>query len=125
MMKMKIMVIMALSAIFSACLAVTDDYARIVIKNNAASDIPAITALQTHEPGSTSWISRFNGYLYAGEEETITLPPGNYDVRITVSYILYERTFETGYMNYVEAKPNEYNFLIFDGNGLYKMEDQK
>jgi hypothetical protein len=122
---MKMILIPFLCLALSACFPVSGNYAVIVIKNTAGSDVPAITGLWTHEQGSVSWISRFSGLIYSGREETIPLPPANYDVRITVSYLLYERTFETGYMNYLRAKPNEYHFLVFDGNGLYKMEDRE
>jgi hypothetical protein len=110
---------------FSCVIGIDDTTGKLVIQNNSGSPVTFITDVWTHTEGSLEWINRWHGSKQDGEEITLYLEPNNYDLKIRTDYLFVGLYYETGYKRPAAVKTNTSKIYIFDGIGIYDMEDVK
>jgi hypothetical protein len=109
--------------VLSSChVEMPDETGKLVVRNNSASTVTFITDVWTHQEGSMEWVPHWHGSKAAGEEISLYLEPGNYDLKIKAEYLLVGQYFETAYKQPAVIKTNTTKFYTFDGSGLYDME---
>jgi hypothetical protein len=95
-----------------------------VIQNKAYDDTLEITDVWLKGPGSMGWVNYWHGSCMGGDglitELSFTVNPGQYDVRIKVNrYGFLYAFYETGYQKSVRIRGGDYQFIIYDGAGIY------
>jgi hypothetical protein len=114
----------------SSCTNLPDDNSgKLVVLNKSGSPSAVITDVWLSADGSGEWINYWHGSCPGLEdaetELSFTAGSGVYNVKIQVTLpppFFYER-YETGYRHPVKLGNKGYAFIIFDGHGIYDMED--
>jgi hypothetical protein len=112
---------------FLSCEINKNGEARLVISNNSSNTSDVITEVWTRLYNSGEWLAKWNGAKAVNEDAALYLAPASYDVRVTVKRIVLGtieiKTFETGYKAPIKLSESNYKFIIFDGEGIYDMEN--
>jgi hypothetical protein len=111
-----------LSSLPSCVMETPDNTGKLVVQNHSESAVIFITDVWTHQEGSLEWVSRWHGSKADGEEITLHLEPGSYDLKLKAEYLFIGQYFETGYKQPAVIKTGKTKFYIFDGVGIYDME---
>jgi hypothetical protein len=115
----------SVSIMLVSCPYAVPEKGKMAVQNRADGYPVMITDAWTHLEGSTDWVAFWQGECPAGEEFSFFLEPGRYNVRVKTTSMLVPRFYETGYMRPVSVSYGDIKFIIFDGKGIYDMEDQE
>jgi hypothetical protein len=115
----------AVSLMLVSCPYTVPEKGKMVVQNWSSGNATMITDVWTHVEGSTEWINFWHGECPPQEELSFFLEPGRYNVRVKTSTIFVPRFYETGYMQPILISYGDIKFIIFDGKGIYDMENQE
>jgi hypothetical protein len=118
----------ALVLIFSCKTDIGEEKGTLAVQNQSYNPALEITDVWLRNAETMDWVNQWYGSC-AGSADYITelsfpVPPGSYDVRIKVNgYGHFYNFYETGYRQSVRIGGGDYKFIIFDGQGIYDMEN--
>jgi hypothetical protein len=125
--KSGLFVVILMLVVISCRLEPGRERGRIVIQNRSYNSTLEMSDVWLKEPGSMDWKNYWSGSC-RGDSEYINelffdVESGIYDVRIQVlRYGYFHGYYETGYMQSIRVEESGSKFIIYDGNGIYDME---
>jgi hypothetical protein len=121
-------ILLLVSLFFSCNIGLKSGEGRLVVTNNSTNTSDVVTEVWTRVYNSGDWLAKWNGNKALDEEASIDLATGSYDVRVVVKRTALNLStetisFETGYKAPITLSASDYKFIIFDGGGIYDMEN--
>jgi hypothetical protein len=115
-------------SLFFSCTLFTDN-GKIIVQNQTGKTSEIITDVWLQLDQATDWVNVWHGQC-AGEygkytELSFLYKAGSYNVRVR-AFKLYSigYFYETGYKSPIKLNIRDSKFIIYDGNGIYDMDQQ-